>query len=208
MKNRLFLIVMVVFMVVMLGACQDVFTSNAFFWYKADMANMTDAQKISYAKDLLSSGNKEELAAAYEEIKKMLPSTDPEVVVLAAELALASSGIDDAVAEALKQLGGGGGAADPVDAVNAIIGAVDKTNLDEAVDLVAAAESMDGVTLTADQYANAAAAQVLVIIDTVGGAANAGSIPTTDPGLQQAYDWATAAGVDLEGMLGGLDLPE
>jgi hypothetical protein len=79
---------------------------------------------------------------------------------------------------------------------------IDTAYLQNAVDMVKAAEE-GGATLTAEQYTNAAAAQMLVVIDDAGGIDNIDSIDPADPDLVQAQAWAEAGGIDIEALLSG-----
>ncbi len=219
MKKRMFVILLAIFMFVMLGACQDVFTSSAYFWYEPNMDDMTEEQKISYAEDLLSAGaTTEELTRAFDEIKKMLPENgdyskaEPELVVLAADLAIGSSGIGDAVNQALELISqggdeGSGDAEDTFESVQNIINNINTENLSDAVELIEAAATNEAVELTTEQYANAAAAQILVVVDSVKDVETIDDITDEqkeqlEEDLGQALDWAEQGGVELSSIFG------
>ena len=204
MKNLIKMMVAGMVLVILISSCQQVFTTNAYFWHETDMSTMTDAQKLSYAEDLLASGTTEELAAAFAEISGMLPddlsTADPELLALAADLAIGSSGIGDAVSDAISSLSTG----DTDGLSTDLLDSIDTANLSSAVELMQALDA-SGADVTPEQYTNAAAAQLLVVMD---GVDDISDVPADDPGLVQAQEWAEAGGVDLSSMLGDLEIPE
>ncbi len=193
-----------------LTSCQQVFTTSAYFWYEADISTMTNDQKLSYAEDLLTSGTATaaELEAAYNEIAAMLPddlsTADPDMVLLAADLAVGASGLGDAVSGALDAFASG----ETEDLTTGLLDDIDTDNLEDAVALIEAAEDMDGVVLTPEQYTNAAAAQLLIVINDAGGVDQLGTVDPEDPDLVQAQYWADQGGVDLSTIFGDLTIPE
>ena len=203
--------------VIVISSCQDVFTTSAFSFVQTDMTTMTDSQKVSYAEDLLSSGTAEELAAAYTQIAALLPAdlstADPDLLILAADLAVGSSGIGDAVSGALAVFSSGEEITE--ESITEIFDSINTDNLADAVTLIEAAEA-GGVELTTEQYTNAAAAQVLVVLDQVEalGVADPSSLDDSIPEqaaiieeLEQALTWAEAGGIDLSLFGGGISLP-
>ena len=184
---------------VIFTSCQQVFTSSVYFWVETDMSTMSDEQKVSYAEDLLSSGTADQLGEAYAEIAALLgddPGAKPELALLAADLAVGASGLGEAMSSALETVSSGGDvSADLLEDINTV-------DLQNAVDMVTAAED-GGATLTAEQYTNAAAAQMLVVIDEAGGVESLDSIDPEDPDLVQAQEWAEAGGIDIESLLSG-----
>jgi len=204
---------------IILSSCQDVFTSSVFSFVETDISTMNDAQKVSYAEDLLATGSEEELEAAYAEIAAMVDELDLtgdltadelELVELAADLAIGASGVGQAVTDALDALVSADETSDPDAIIDGILGGFDESdydNLEDAVDLIEAAEANDA-ELTTEQYTNAATAQLLVVINDAGGVDNLDTVDPADPDLLQALDWAEAGGVDLSSMLGDLTIPE
>ena len=211
---------------VLFSSCYQVFTASAFEWAKPDITKLPPEQKVSYAKDLLTNGTTEQKAQAFKEINDLLPddvssstsltAEQKEMVLLAADLAIGSSNIGGAVSEALSAIStaGTGDAASMTETAEAIFESIDSENLDDAVSLIKAAENND-VALTTEQYANAAAAQLFVVVEDLGGVNNLGNIATLDPNdpddqqtlanVQQAATWAEAGGVDLSTL--GFTLP-
>ena len=208
-----------------LSSCYNVFTTSVFEDVPVDMAAMTDAQAVSYAEDLLATGDADQLAEAYGEIAGIITEqgidlsstelTDEqiELVELAANLAVGSSGIGDAITGALDTFANMNEETNIEEEVNNILESLDTTNLDSAVGyfetIIANADpESEEPPLTDEQYLNAAAAQLLVVIDDAGGVDNLGAVDPEDPDLAQALDWAIAGGGDLSSMLGGLAIPE
>ncbi len=197
-----------------LMSCQDVFTTSAFSFIETDMSTMTSEQKITYAEDLLSSGTAEQLSEAYTAIAALLPddyatatdltADELDLVILAADLAVGASGIGTAITEMVSVVSSVDTSSDTsslTTQVTEILSSVNTENLQSAVDLITAAEA-NGAELSSEQYANAAAAQALIVIDNAGGIDNVSSIDPDDPDLAQALEWAAAANVDMSSLLG------
>ncbi len=202
MKIKLIMVAVLISAALILASCQQVFTSSVYtlLGYSTDMSSMTDEQKVSYAQDLLSSGSAEDMQTAYDEIFAMLgddlSAADPELVLLAADLAVGASGLGDAVTDGLELLTSG---SEDADAMTSLIEGINTDNLADAVTLMEAAEA-SGTEITEEQYANAAAAQLLVAAD---GDINNLDFESPDDDLQQALDWAVLGGVDLESLFAG-----
>ncbi len=99
-KRELFLIP-VILLGLVLFSCEAVFTYSPVSFLQRDPANMSTAQKVSYAEEALSSGDKTAMAKAYNSIKD-LASKDPknvEINMLAARLAVELSGVPDVINE-------------------------------------------------------------------------------------------------------------
>lgn len=210
MKFRITAAAAAVVIIIAFSSCQQVFTASALSWVETDITTMSDTQKVSYAEDLLSAPPTEEnlllLAEAYAEIAALLPddlsTADSDLLILAADLAVGSSGIGVAVNDALSVVAGGTADEAALTDMLASLDAIDTTNLSSAVDLITAAEN-NGAELTSEQYANAAAAQLLVVADAADGIENLSTVDPADPDLVQAQTWAAAAGIDIEALLTG-----
>lgn len=208
---------------IILSSCQDVFTASVFSFVETDISTMNDTQKVSYASDLLATGTAAELAEAYSAIEALLPddyataddltADELELVLLAADLAVGSSGIGDAVTDALGMFTSGeeGGEA----SVDDIIAGIDTENLESAVTLIEAAEA-NGAALSSEQYTNAAAAQLLVVLADVEdlGVADPSELNDSIPeqaaviaDLEQALNWAEAGGMDPSMFGDGIEMP-
>ncbi len=214
MKSKIIAVLSAVLILIAFSSCQQVFTTSAYFWVETDFSTLTEDQQVSYAEDLLSSGTTEELLEAYAAIEELLPDdyttatdlTDEEVelVLLAADLAVGSSGIGDAISGALDAFATGEGLDET------LLDDIDTANLESAVSLIEAAED-NGAELSTEQYTNAAAAQMLVVMDDAEALGlTADTLDESDPAqaaiiedLEQAQAWATAGGIDIESLLAG-----
>lgn len=220
MKNKLKIVAVGFILALIFTSCQQIFTISAFSFVETDISTMTEEQQVSYAEDLLLSGTAttEELQAAYDAVFEQLPDdwgdADPEALVLAADLAIGASGVGGAVTDALEVFTSDGEPS--AEDIEAIYSSIDTDNLSAAVDLIVAAEAIEGVTLSSEQYTNAAAAQVLVVLADVEalGVADPSALDDSIPAqaaiiadLEQALTWADAGGVDLSMFGEGISLP-
>lgn len=227
MKNIVKILAFAAVNVILLVSCQDLFTKSVFSFVEIDMSSMTDEQKISYAEDLLSTGTEDELEDAYAEISVLLDDVDLsddltdselELVILGADLAIGASGVGDAVTDALDALTSADDAADPSAIADSILGGFDDSdyeNLEDAVELIKVAESNDPEVLTSQQYTNAAAAQLLLVLDDVSNIDGVENPEDLDPvanadivaNLAQALLWAEAGGLDTSLLGDGIAMP-
>lgn len=199
-------VITAVLFILSLGSCQDVFTTNAFFWYEADISTMTAAQQQSYAADLLASGTAttEELAEAFAAVYASLPedlsTADPETLLLAADLAIGASGAGDVVSSALDAFTSGEELTE--ESGNALlesVEALDTDSLASAVALMEAAAANPDAEISSDQYANAALAQLVVVAENNGGLEGLGEATLSaedEADLEQALAWAELGGFD------------
>lgn len=191
---------------VLLISCQDVFTTSAYFWYEADISTMSSEQQVSYAADLLASGtaSAEELQEAYAAVFATLPAdlttADPETLLLAADLAVGASGAGELVSTAIETFTSGDeiteeSGTELLEAFNDL----DSEALANTVEMIEAAESIEGAEISSDQYANAAMAQLVVVAANNGGIENLAeaSLDAEDQeDLEQALEWAELGGFD------------
>jgi hypothetical protein len=206
MKLRITAAIAAVLIIFAFSSCQQVFTASAYFWVVNDISTMSPDQKVSYAEDLLSSGSSDELGVAYAAIAELLPAdyttatdltaAEIELVLLAADLAVGSSKIGETLTSAIDSLATGEGV------TPALLDNIVTTNLESAVTLIEAAID-NGAELTSEQYTNAAAAQLLIVVGDAGGIDNLGTVDPLDPDLVQAQAWALEGGVDIEALLAG-----
>jgi len=201
-------------LLIAMTGCQDIFTYSVLAPLATSPADMTTAQLESYAEGALSSGDSAAMKAAYDALAASLPddvATNPDLCLLATDLAIGGSGIPNAVTGALSLVTSI--PADPTPeetaaletAITNLIGEIDTTILADSVDIfedladLAATDST--VEISDTQYTNAAAALVFAIVTDPDVAD-----PAADPRMTTAGEWATAAGFDmtmLTGMLGG-----
>lgn len=88
-----------------LSACQAVFTYSPFSFLQRDLASLPPEQQVTRAQDALSTGDTDSIAAAYIAITDILEATDtpdPELSLLAADLAFAASGMTDVFTQVLQ----------------------------------------------------------------------------------------------------------
>ena len=187
-----------------LTGCQDLFTRSAFSWAATDPANMSAAQLQTYAEGLVKAGDNEAMAEAYAALVETLPATaaeDPELYLLASDLAMGGSGLPDAITEAVSLLPDFE-TMDPTeleDTISDLINGIDGTLLAGSVDLFTDVSALSGTadTITEAQYTNAAVAQLFVIYQEAADP-TAPSAITGDPRFTQVEAWALAGGLDLD----------
>jgi hypothetical protein len=146
---------------VILASCQQVFTYSPLSSFQRDpadvMADMSTSQKAEYAQNLLDQeADAADLAVVYEEISSAA-GTDPELNLLAANLAVGASGLNEAMASVLETVGGGG-----TPEFEDILASLDmgmlanvQTHFSVAVD--------SGSEIAANEYVNASAALILTL---------------------------------------------
>lgn len=188
-----------------LTSCESVFTTNLFEWAQRDPSNMSESQKIAYAKDALASNDEKAMEKAYDALKD---TGDSSLKPFVAELALGAAGVTNAMADMLGDVAAGGTEAEIKAAMEAKIASFTSKDLvliKEAAALIQAAETA-GAAVTADQYFVAGVGLLVVALDAAGGDAYA--IDTsTGPGAT-AIAFLTAAknlmpeGSDAAGLLG------
>jgi hypothetical protein len=181
--------------------CQDLFTRSAFTWAAADPSDMSAAQLKTYAEGLVMSGDNEAMAEAYTALVDTLPddaADDPDLYLLASDLAMGGSGLPDAITEAVSLLPDFE-TMDPTELENTIsdlINGIDGTLLEGSVDLFTEVSALPGSadSITESQYTNAAVALLFVIYQDTPDPADI----TADPDFAQVEAWALAGGMDLD----------
>lgn len=214
MKNIIKMLAITAAAAVLLTSCQDLFMTSAFSFVEPDITKMGKEQQISYAEDLLANGTEEELEAAYEAIEDLIEDIDSsdgyqedelDLLVLGADLAIGASGIGEAIDNAIDSLTSPD-ETDPSALADKFLESFDDadyTSLEDAVTLIETAEA-EGAELTPEQYTNAAAAQLLVVLHDVTNIVGVENPEDLDPDLhtevyndlQQALDWAEKGGLD------------
>ena len=205
MFNRFRFLAAAVTAVIMLSSCYQVFRSSVFAGIPVDMSTMSSDQKVAYAEDLLASGSEDELEAAYTAIEELIAAqggaeSNPDLALLASELAIGASGLGETMTSALEAVTAGEDISATL--LDGLTTGDNLTDLENAVAMMEAAET-GGAVPSNEQYANAAAAQMLLVVEDAGGIDNLGSVDPNDPDLLQAQDWADAAGIDIEALLAG-----
>ena len=179
----------------LLSACQEVFTYSLLEGMQRDFSSLSDEQKISYAEDVLASGDADAMADIYDEIAAMA-ADDPELYLLAADLAMGASGITSIVDDILS-------ADDPSTLVYAdILASIDMTMMSNVADNVIAAESAGLSGISDEQYVTAAGAEILVWLETPANDissidwTNETSAAASGAEIQNAYNFLVSAGQD------------
>jgi len=176
-------------------SCQEVFTYSLFEGMQRDFSSLPKEQKISYAEDVLASGDAAAMAEIYDEIAAMA-ADDPELYLLAADLAMGASGITGVIDDVLS-------AEDPSTLDYAdVLASVDMTMMSYVADNVIAAEAAGLTGITEEQYATAAGAEILVWLEDP--ANDISTIDWTDEAsasasgeeIQNAYNFLVSAGQD------------
>ena len=167
-------IILLVISVLVLSACERVFTASPFEFLQRDPASYSEAQLLSFAEDALASGDEAAMAAAFA---LLADSTDPETQLIAVELALGASGVGPAVISVIAGL-----SAEGADSETVIADALDGfTEADLALLVQAAAlldQADDSVTPTAEQYAFTAIGLIAAAADDAGGVENINPPPS------------------------------
>jgi len=139
-------------------SCEQIFTYSPVTFAQRDPANLPDSQKVSYAQNILGSGaSQEDLAAAYEAIAD---SSDPEVQLLASQVAVAASGINEMVSDILENLDTFGDAGQTIDDYLAEIDDAMLANAITSMD-AANADSSTSEAISPEDYLVTAAAVIL-----------------------------------------------
>lgn len=146
--KKLTVVVLVAVSIFTYTSCQQIFTYSTLEWAQRDPANLPPAQQISYAENILSSGDTEAMADAYAVIDNLLIS-DPNNVdlqLLAADLAIGGSGITDAIANLdLENLD---------TSVETILAGIDLDLVAASASHVEAAALLDPDAVSPEQYLN------------------------------------------------------
>lgn len=177
----------------LLSGCQEVFTYSLFEGLQRDPSDLPPEQQISYAESALASGNADAMADIYDEIVA-LAADDPDLYLLAADLAMGASGITDVISDVLS---------DPAafDYTTDLAG-IDLVMLANVAANVLAAETAGVSGITDEQYVTAAGAELLQWLEG-GGALPSNSTEwdavTADPGgtdIEAAKYYLVQAGQD------------
>jgi hypothetical protein len=145
-------IIVTILVYLLLSSCQQIFTYSPLTFAQRDPADLPPEQQVAYAESALASGDVDAIISAYEAIAN---SDDPDINLLASELAFAGSGVSDAIEEATALLDGGSG--DFLDLLVGLDGDLLQGSADEFESAL-----VGGATPTEEQFVNAAVSLVLV----------------------------------------------
>jgi hypothetical protein len=160
MNRRLWTLLYIVALTLLLAGCEQMFTYSLLSWAARDPSNLSDEQQ---AQNALVSGDIDDLQKAYDAIAD---NSDPDVQLLASQVALGASGFNEAVENIVDELDAGIDEAD-IDAGD-ILDDLDQTYLQAAGSSLAAAEE-GGADISDTDYLLAAASLVLSEAITGGG---------------------------------------
>src|SRR6056297_2236543 len=151
---------LIVLLPLLLTSCEQMFTYSMFEWAQRDPSNLSEAQQVSYAQNVLGTGDQQTMADAYEAIKD---NEEPEVQLLASKLAVGASGINEAVEQALSDLESGS-----TGSLESYLDSIDSTMLDNAVkSMTAAADDIATASeVTSEEYLTVAAAGLISAVQT------------------------------------------
>lgn len=179
-----------------LTGCQAVFTYSPFTFLQRDFSDLSTEQKVTHAREVLETGETTEIAAAYEAVDALInpEDPDPELSVLAADLAFGASGVTEVLSGVLEDpeaLVSG----DPTE-LEALINELDLELVQEGAEHIrnAAADTEVGTTIDDSQYALTGATMVMVAAEEAGGFENLADLSPGDAG----YDTYQDAEVFLE----------
>lgn len=181
-------------------SCEMVFTTSPLAFLQRDPARLSPEQQLTFGRDALASGDRDQMAEAFELLKE---SDDPDIQLLAGQLGIAASGLEAAVYGALPEIIA---AADDQAALQAVLDETlegfsedDLQMMGEAAALVAAAEG--SVTPSAEQYVFAAVALIAVAAEQHGGVGRLERVEEGDPGyadVEQAKAFLDSAYAELQ----------
>jgi hypothetical protein len=185
----IFLVLLIPGLLVLTG-CQEVFTYSLFEGMQRDFSSLPREQKIRYAKDVLASGDLSAMAEIYDEIVAMA-AEDPELYLLAADLAMGASGISDVIGDFMSD-------PDSFD-YESDLASVDLVMLSNVADNVLAAETAGLSGISEEHYAAAAGAEILQFLEGGGDLgtvdwSNSTTAAASGPEIENAYNFLISAG--------------
>lgn len=161
-RPQLLRIVAVIAVAASLTGCEQFFTNNVFSEFQRDPANLSTAQKKTYARSAVESGDREAMSKAYNAVaEEALESNDPELTSVATDLALGASGVNDVVPD-LAERAISGDLSDPDAIESTVKDALDNIDTDSLENVAALVEKtrQNNGTVTEEQYALATAGLV------------------------------------------------
>jgi hypothetical protein len=152
------------------GGCDAIFTTSPVSFLQRDPDNMSLDQRINYARDALASGDEDAIADAYDAIKDdAVASTDSELHLLAAELALALSGLESALDHLLNIDFALALAGENATYINGLVALLDGTYAGESADFYQSAAAQPDAALAGADYILGAVALLADATITFGG---------------------------------------
>jgi hypothetical protein len=150
----------------LLAGCDTIFTTSPLSWARRDPDSKSLEQRVNDAKDALASGKRSEIADAYDAIKDDVAG-DGDLELLAAQLTLALSGINDTFDE-LSSIDFTDPFPQTQGYINGVVAALNAAYVHESAVLYGDALA-DGGDLTATDYIMGAMAMLADAAITAGG---------------------------------------
>ncbi len=167
-------------------SCQAVFTYSPFTFLQRDISTRPAAEQISRAREALSSGNREQMADAYAVVEALLEESDePELYLLAADLAFGASGMTEVFTQALQDLDTI--TAGSTEEFEAVLESLDLDLIADGASHVQAAEAA-GAEISDTQYQIAGAALLASAVEKAGGFEEVGLLTVGQEGYQEFQD--------------------
>ena len=184
--NRFFLTLGILSVLVIFSACQAVFTYSPFTFLQRDLASLPPEQQVTRAQEALRSGDADQMADAYEIVAAMLDSSeDPELDLLAADLAFGASGIMEVFTTVLQDPESISGATS--DDLEEILASLNLDLISDGAGHVQDAVDAEG-EVTEAQYILAASALIAGAAEKAGGFEEMATLTSGDPGYDDLQD--------------------
>lgn len=174
----------------LLAGCDVIFTASPLSFLQRDPDDMTPEQRTRFAEDALASGDPDAIETAYDAIKDdAAASTDGDLQLLAAQLALELAGIGD-VLDDLVNLDFEGDWAANRDCINGLIDGMNGAYLGESAGFYLQADGNGGDLAGADYILGALA--ILADSAIVDGAGDVDNLDSSSPGVVDAIAFLTS----------------
>lgn len=171
---------------VLFAACQAVFTYSPFSFLERDISTRPPAEQISRAVEALASGDADQMAEAYAIVEALLEdSDDPDLSLLAADLAFGASGMTEVFTSVLQDL-------DTItegstEELTEVLDSLDLDLIAEGAAHIQDAEAAGG-EVSDTQYVIAGAALLTSAVELAGGFEEVGNLSEGDDGYQELQD--------------------
>ena len=183
-----------------LGSCQAVFTYSPVEFLQRDVSTLPAEQQVGRAESALASGDIEDMKEAYDAVSILLEATpdDPELQLLAADLAFGASGVTEVFTNLLEDPDSLT-ASTPEDLV-AILDTIDLGLIAEGTSHIESAVE-NGADVQDSQLILASASLIASAAESAGGFEELSTLDANDPADQGAIEQLESA----EALLGAVD---
>lgn len=172
--------------VFLLSACQAIFTYSPLSFLQRDISNLPPAQQVKVAEDALGSGDPNQMTEAYAAIVTLLEtSNDPDLSLLAADLAFGASGMTELFTSVIQDAESLMGA--PTEELTALLEGLDTDLIAEGAGHIQDAASADA-DITDTQYLTAGAALLASAVEQAGSFEDVADPVPADPWYQDVQD--------------------